>query len=89
MAEGNSFVNEPNALFYKGTKVLSQQIFYLDELLKNTKKFTLNYDPILERASTVKLSLKSPLIFAAVGFLLGLFFALIIVLMRYLLLNKD
>jgi LPS O-antigen subunit length determinant protein (WzzB/FepE family) len=79
---GRSVVNEPDALFYKGTKVLTQQITYLNKLLNETKNLTLDYNPILEKASTESLITKSPIIYAAITLLLGLFFSLMIVFIR-------
>jgi capsular polysaccharide biosynthesis protein len=84
IVEGRSVVNEPDALFYKGTKVLTQQITYLNKLLNETKNLTLDYNPILEQASSPALITKSPIIYAAIAFLLGLFFSLLIVLIRSL-----
>ena len=80
--EGNSVVNEPQALFYKGSKVLSLQKFYLEELLKETDIFALNYDPILEQASNATLITKSANTFAAIAFALGLFFSFIVIFVR-------
>ena len=80
--EGRGVVNEPEALFYKGTKILTQQITYLNKLLNEAKNLTLDYSPILEQASTGSLITKSPIIYAAIALLLGLFFSLIIVLIR-------
>jgi LPS O-antigen subunit length determinant protein (WzzB/FepE family) len=88
MTEGRSVVNEPDALFYKGTKVLTQQITYLNKLLNETKNLTLDYNPILEQASSPELITKSPIIYAAIALLLGLFFSLMIVLIRSLLRDK-
>jgi hypothetical protein len=67
-------VNEPNALFYKGTKVLTQQITYLNKLLNETKNLTLDYNPILEKASSGSLITKSPIIYAVITLLLWLIF---------------
>jgi LPS O-antigen subunit length determinant protein (WzzB/FepE family) len=80
--EGRSVFNEPDALFYKGTKVLTQQITYLNKLLNETKNLTLDYNPILEQASSPALITKSPIIYAAIALLLGLFFSLMIVFIR-------
>jgi hypothetical protein len=82
MVDGRSVVNEPDALFYKGTKVLTQQITYLNKLLNETKNLTLDYNPILEQASSGLLITKSPIIYAAIAFLLGLFFTMMIVFTR-------
>ena len=87
-AEGQSLVNEPGALFYKGTKVLTQKITYLNNILNETKNSTLDYNPILEQASSGSLITKSPIIYAAIALLLGLFFSLMIVFIRSLLRDK-
>ena len=83
-AEGNSVVNEPSALFYKGSKVLSQQKLYLMTLLKEIDNFTLNYNPILEQSSntTLKTVTYSPGILMAIAFALGLFFSFIFIYIR-------
>ena len=39
-SEGHSVVNEPTALFYKGSKVISLQKLHLEKLLKQTENFT-------------------------------------------------
>jgi hypothetical protein len=82
---GRSVVNEPDALFYKGTKVLTQQITYLNKLLNETKNLTLDYNPILEQASSPALITKSPIIYAAIALLLGLFFSFLFIFFRNLL----
>jgi hypothetical protein len=82
MVEGRSVVNEPDALFYKGSLVLTQQITNLNKLLNETKNLTLDYNPILEQASSPALITKSPIIYAAIALLLGLFFSLMIVFIR-------
>ena len=87
MNEGNTNYNsnESAPLFYKGTKVLSQKLVYLNQLLNQTKDLTLAYDPILEKASVPSLiSTSNPsLTFAAIGFLLGVFLSLIIILISF------
>jgi len=82
MLVGKTVVNEPDELFYKGTKVLTQQINYLNKLLNEVKNLTLDYNPILEQASSEMLISKSPIIYASIASLLGLFFSLIIVFIR-------
>ena len=81
-AEGNSVVNEPQALFYKGSKVLSQQKFYLEKKLKEIDNYTFNYNPILEQASNPTLATKSPSNFMVTAFALGLFFSFIVIFIR-------
>lgn len=48
MVKDRSVVNEPEALFYKGTKILSQQSIYLNRLLNQTKNLTSDFNPIME-----------------------------------------
>ena len=57
---------------------------YLNKLLNETKNLTLDYNPILEQASSGLLITKSPIIYAAIALFLGLFFSLIAVLVRAL-----
>ena len=83
--EGRSAVNEQEALFYKGTKVLTQQISYLNKLLNEVKNLTLDYNPILEQASSGSLITKSPIIYASITLLLGLFFSFLFILFSNLL----
>ncbi|MDA7604054.1 Wzz/FepE/Etk N-terminal domain-containing protein [Candidatus Pelagibacter sp.] len=47
----SSVVNEPPALYYKGTKVLSKQIDHLKKLSENLKYDLFDYNPILDTAS--------------------------------------
>ena len=82
MIEGRGLINEPEALFYKGTKVLSQQLIFFNNLLDETQNLKLDYNPILEQASSGSLITKSPIIYAAIALLLGLFFSLMIVFIR-------
>ncbi len=75
-------VNEPYALFYKGTKVLTQKITYLNKILNETKNLTLDYNSILEQASRGSLIAKSPIIYATIALLLGLSFSLIAIFIK-------
>ena len=85
MVDGRSVVNEPQALFYKGSKILATQIIYLNELLNKTNNLTLDYNPILEKASSGSLISKSPKIYAVIALFLGLFFSLMIIVIRSIL----
>jgi LPS O-antigen subunit length determinant protein (WzzB/FepE family) len=51
MIQGNSVVNEPEPLFYKGTRVLNQKIIHFRNLLETLDESALNYNPILDKAS--------------------------------------
>jgi len=77
------FREPPSYLFEAYRPFFStQQIAYLNKLLNETKNLTLDYNPILEQASSPALITKSPIIYAAIALLLGLFFSLMIVLIR-------
>ena len=74
--------DEPDPLFYKGTKVLTQQIIYLNMSLNKIKNLRLDYNPILQQPLRGSLITESPIIYAVITFLLGLFFSLMIVFIR-------
>jgi LPS O-antigen subunit length determinant protein (WzzB/FepE family) len=82
VGESDIVFNELNTLFYKGSIVLSQEIFYLNKILSKTKDLTLDYNPILEQASYAVLISASPEIFAFIAFFFGLFLSSIIILIR-------
>ena len=84
MGEGQNIINEPQSLFYNGSKILTLKINYLNELLNKTKNLTLDYNPILEQASSGSLISKSPTFYAVAALFLGLFFSLMIVFIRSL-----
>jgi LPS O-antigen subunit length determinant protein (WzzB/FepE family) len=77
-------VSALDGLYYKGTKVITQQIIYLNKLLNEVENLTLDYDLILEQASSETLIIKSPTTYALITFLFGLFFSLMIALTRSL-----
>ena len=74
-------VNEPEALFYKGTKVISENLNYLDKRLIKLENDQFNYNIILQKALTLKDPINLPLYFV-IGFILGLFLSLGIVFLR-------
>jgi LPS O-antigen subunit length determinant protein (WzzB/FepE family) len=82
VGDSNIVFNELNTLFYKGSIVLSEEIFYLNKMLSKTKDLTLDYNPILEQASYAVLISASPEIFAFIAFFFGLFLSSIIILIR-------
>jgi LPS O-antigen subunit length determinant protein (WzzB/FepE family) len=82
--EGQNIINEPQSLFYNGSKALTLKINYLNELLNKTKNLTLDYNPILEQASSGLLISKSTKFYAVAALFLGLFFSLMIVFIRSL-----
>jgi len=74
--------NETDALFYKGSKVLTQEIINLNMSLNKIKNLRLDYNPILQEALSGSLINESPIIYAVITLLLGLFFSLMIVFIR-------
>ena len=85
MIEGRGVINEPEALFYKGTKVLSQKLIFLNNLLNETQNLKLDYNPILESTLSAPVIKQSPKIFLFIGLALGLFFSFIIIFVKKLL----
>jgi LPS O-antigen subunit length determinant protein (WzzB/FepE family) len=89
MIEGRGVINEPEALFYKGTKVLSQQLIFLNDLLDETQNLKLDYNPILEKTlSKPFIITQTPKMSVSIGLILGLFFSFIIIFLKKYLNHK-
>jgi LPS O-antigen subunit length determinant protein (WzzB/FepE family) len=80
--ESQAPVNNREALFYFGTKALTQKILHLNKLVNDTKNTTFDYNPILDQPRYPLLVTKSPKIFAFLGLALGLFFSCIIIFVK-------
>ena len=81
-------VNEPEALFYKGIKVLSENINNNKKLLQKLENEEFNYNHILDKPIIVKTN-TMPLYFnILIGLLLGFFFSCIIIFFKSSLKNK-
>jgi LPS O-antigen subunit length determinant protein (WzzB/FepE family) len=79
----NLVINEPDPFYYKGTKVLSQQIVYLKKTLLKLEKDQFNHDFILEIISRPSSDiLENQLAVRFFGFLFGLFLSIIIISIR-------
>ena len=79
----NLVINEPEPLYYKGTKVLSQQIVYLKKTLLKLEKDQFNYNFVLEIISRPSSEiLENQLAVTFFGFLFGLFLSIIIIFIR-------
>ena len=79
----NIVINEPNPLYYKGTKVLSQQIFNLKKTLLKLEKDQFNHNFILEITSRPSSDiLENKLAVTFFSFLFGLFLSIIIISIR-------
>jgi LPS O-antigen subunit length determinant protein (WzzB/FepE family) len=81
-------VNEPEALFYKGTKVLAQSIIIDQKLLQKLENDQFNYNPILDKGITLKINTISSYAFVAIGLFIGLFLSCIIIFFKSALKNK-
>jgi LPS O-antigen subunit length determinant protein (WzzB/FepE family) len=75
-------VNEPNDLFYKGSKVLSQNIIYFKKLAQRLENDQFNYNPILDKASLPVLQNISVNLFFVFGLFLGFLLSLLIIFLR-------
>jgi LPS O-antigen subunit length determinant protein (WzzB/FepE family) len=75
-------VNEPEDLFYKGTKVLAQNIIYLKRLLQKLENDQFDYNPILDKASLSVFQNISPPLFFVFGLILGFLLSLVIIFLR-------
>ena len=74
-------------LFNRGAQVLTYQIANLKKMLREIKVLKLDYNPIVEKASSPTLISKSPFVLGAIFFLLGLFLSLMLIFIRFLLKN--
>jgi len=84
----NQVVNEPEALFYKGTKVLSQSIIIDKKLLQKLENDQFNYDLILDKGIAIKINTMPSYSFFLIGLLIGFFLSFIITLFKSALKNK-
>ena len=80
-------VNEPEALFYKGTKVISENLNYLNKRLIKLENDQFNYNAILQKALIKKNPINLTLYFA-LGLMLGLFLSLVIIFFKGILKNN-
>jgi len=72
-------INEPEALFYKGTKVLGQSIIIDKKLLQKLENDQFNYNPILEKGIALEINTKPSNFFLLIGLFIGFFLSLIII----------
>ncbi len=77
-------VTEPEALFYKGSKVLSENLNYLNKRLIKLENDQFNYNTILQKALTLK-NPKSLNLYFVFGLILGLFLSLAIIYLKNIL----
>jgi LPS O-antigen subunit length determinant protein (WzzB/FepE family) len=82
-------INEPDALFYNGTKILDQEIINLKKLFLKLENDQFNYNFIIERASYPKLISKSNAFYFLIGIFVGLFFSIVIIISKSILQRKS
>ena len=81
-------VNEPEALFYKGYKVLSQNIIIDEKLLQKLENDQFNYNPTLDKGTMLKINTISSYSFFLIGLFIGFFLSCIIIFFKRVLKNK-
>jgi hypothetical protein len=81
-------VNEPEALFYKGTKVLEQSIIIDQKLLQKLENDEFNYNPIVDKGTALEINTISSYLFFVIGSFIGFFLSCIIIFFKSALKNK-
>jgi LPS O-antigen subunit length determinant protein (WzzB/FepE family) len=81
-------LNEPEALFYKGTKVLSENLNYLNKKLIKLENDQFNYNIILQKSLTLKKKQISLPLYFTIGLILGLFLSLGIIFFKGIIRNN-
>ena len=84
----NQVINEPEALFYKGTKVLSQSIVIDKILLQKLENDQFNYNHILDKGTALEINKTFSYIFLIMGLFIGFFLSCIIIFFKSALKNK-
>jgi LPS O-antigen subunit length determinant protein (WzzB/FepE family) len=74
----NQVVNEPDALFYKGTKVLAQSIVIDKKLLQKLENDQFNYNFIVDKGTEPEINTMSSYFFPLIGLFFGIFLSCII-----------
>jgi LPS O-antigen subunit length determinant protein (WzzB/FepE family) len=87
-SDRNQVINEPEDLFYKGTKVLGQRVIIDKKLLQKLENDQFNYNPILEKAITLKINTISSYAFFSIGLFIGFILSFIIIFFKSALKNK-
>jgi LPS O-antigen subunit length determinant protein (WzzB/FepE family) len=84
----NQVINEPEDLFYKGSKILSQEIIFLKRLLIKLENDQFNFDFISEKPLNSLIKEISNLGYFTIGLMLGLFLSLVIIYFKLILRNN-
>jgi LPS O-antigen subunit length determinant protein (WzzB/FepE family) len=81
-------IAEPEALFYQGTKVLSQSIIIYKKLLQNLEKNQFNFNPISDKGIITPINPMSSYFYFLTGLFVGFFLFCIFALFKSALKNK-
>jgi LPS O-antigen subunit length determinant protein (WzzB/FepE family) len=81
-------VNDPEALFYKGSKILSQEIIHLKKLFLKLENEQFNFEMIVDKPFNSPVEATSNFIYVAAGLIFGLFLSLGIVFFKNTLKNN-
>jgi LPS O-antigen subunit length determinant protein (WzzB/FepE family) len=81
-AQGFQVINEPDILFYRGSKVLVQQKKFLNNLLLKMNINEFEYNPFIDRASYVSVANNVSKFYVLSGFFLGFIFSVFIIFYR-------
>jgi len=78
-------------LYTHGSKVLSQRLNYLENIMKEIEDLSLNYSPIYEKQKAQNLFIvsKSDKYFVIVSFLLGFAFSIMIIFIKFTLQDES
>jgi len=79
MTNSNQVINEPQDLFYKGSKIISQEIIYLKKLLIKLENEQFNFEIILDKSSNYLDNTIPNLSHFVIGLIIGLFLSLVII----------
>jgi LPS O-antigen subunit length determinant protein (WzzB/FepE family) len=75
-------INNPEALFYKGSKILSQEIIHLKKLLLKLENEQFNFEMIVDKPFNSPFGKISNFKYVAAGLIFGLFLSLGIIFLR-------
>ena len=81
-------INEPDALFYKGVKVLSQSINIDKKLLQKLENDQFNYNLILDKGIALEINKVDSYFFFLIGLFIGFFLSCVIIFFKSALKNK-
>jgi LPS O-antigen subunit length determinant protein (WzzB/FepE family) len=79
MTNSNQVINEPQDLFYKGSKIISQEIIYLKKLLIKLENEQFNFEIILDKSSNYSDNTTPNFSHFVIGLIIGLFLSLVII----------